>query len=522
MAQSAGDVRALRAELAELRAVNAELRRGHVLLTEQVSMQQELIDTQQAALQTLTEQGQALTEVRGLLEKENRLLRERVAELERRLGQNPRNSSKPPSSEGYEKPAPRSRREVTDRPSGGQPGHPGRTLRQVPNPDERVTHSPTACAGCGASLTDAPVVSTEARQVFDLPEIALRVLEHAIEHRRCGCGQTTMGPVPPGVAAPVQYGPGLRGLATYLLAAQHLPLARVAELLAELFSATVSEGTLAAWYAAAAAGLEQFDQAVVQRLVDDDDVLGADETGVRVNGELAWIHAARTEALTRYTISARRGLEAMSAAGVLPRLAPEVVLVHDFWAPYWSFDVVHAVCGAHLLRELTAAAEVDGQTGWAEGLDRLLCEINRTVVAARDAGADRLAPELLVGYRRRYGQLIAAGWAANPDYSPGGRGKRRRPKHVNLLDRLDTHRDEVLRFADDLRVPFTNNGSERDIRPVKIRMKIAGCLRSMAGAEAFCRLRSYLSTASKQGQPAFAALRQLHDGNPWMPDLQMS
>jgi transposase len=522
MAQSAGDVRALRAELAELRAVNAELRRGQVLLTEQVSIQQELIDTQRAAVQTLTGQVQALTEVRGLLEAENRLLRERVAELERRLGQNPRNSDKPPSSEGYEKPPPRSRREVTDRPSGGQPGHQGRTLRQVQEPDERVVHSPTVCAGCGASLAGAPVTSTEGRQVFDLPEVALRVTAHVLEHRRCGCGQTTMAAAPAGVGAPVQYGPGLRGLATYLLAAQYLPLARCAELLAELLGAPVSEGTLAAWYAAAAAGLAEFDAALADRLAHAD-VLGADETGARVDGRLAWIHALRTDRLTLYSVSAKRGAQAMTAAGVLPVLGPDAVLVHDFWSPYWTFAVTHAVCGAHLLRELAAAAEVDGQAGWAEGLDRLLGEIDRTVLAARDAGADELAPGLLAAYQRRYNDLIEAGWAANPEHHPGGRGKRRRPRHVNLLDRLDGHRDEVLRFATDLRVPFTNNGSEQDVRPVKIRMKIAGCLRTMAGAEAFCRLRSYLSTARKQGQPGFLVLRMLHDSDPWMPAaLQMS
>ena len=166
---------------------------------------------------------------------------------------------------------------------------------------------------------------------------------------------------------------------------------------------------------------------------------------------------------------------------------------------------------------MVGAAEADGQTDWAGAVDRLLCEINATTIAARDAGADRLAPGLVAGYRRRYDHYIAAGWAANPDHHPGGRGRRRRPKHVNLLDRLVGHREEVLRFTTDLRVPFTNNGSEQDVRPVKIRMKIAGCLRTMAGAEAFCRLRSYLSTARKQGQPGFTALRMLHHGNPWMP-----
>lgn len=495
MAELSANERALRAQLGELRAQVAERDRAIVLLTEQNT----LLRGQNAAL---AERLVGLTE--------------QVAELERRLGQNPRNSHRPPSSEGYEKPAPRSRRERSDRTPGGQPGHQGRTLRRVEIPDERVVHSPGACAGCGGSLADAPVVSVEARQVFDLPEIALRVVEHQLEHRRCGCGRTTMADVPAGVGAPAQYGPGVRALATYLLPAQYLPLARTAELLSEVLGAPVSEGSLAGWQAAAAAGLAGVD-ALLRDALAAAPVLGADETGIRVDGTLMWVHAARTDRLTRYTLSERRGVQAMREAGVLGSLPPTAVLVTDFWGPYWNFEVVHAVCGAHLGRELVAAGDIDTQTGWATGIDRLLSEINRTAHAARAAGADALAPELLGAYRARYDQLIAAGWAANPDHHPGGRGKSKRSKHVNLLDRLDTHRGEVLRYAHDLRVPFTNNGSEQDIRPLKIRLKVAGCLRTMAGAQAFCRLRSYLSTARKQGQSPLAALRALHHGNPWIP-----
>jgi transposase len=486
--------RAVRAELAELRARLAERNRANVVLVEENAA---LRDRQVA----LTEQVAALVE--------------QVAELRRRLDQNPRNSHRPPASEGYAKPAPRSRRERTDRSPGGQPGHPGATLAQVPDPAERVRHRPTVCVGCGAGLADAPVVSTERRQVFDLPELALRVVEHALEHRRCRCGRVSMADPPAGVGAPTQYGPGVRALATYLLAGQHLPLARTGELLTELLGAPVSQGSLAGWYTAAADATEPA-LAVVTAGLAAAEVLGADETGIRVDGGLAWVHATRTDELTRYTVSAKRGVAAMTAAGVLPALAADAVLLHDFWAPYWHFDLTHAVCGAHLGRELVGAAEVEGQADWASRLDRLLSEINHTVTAARAAGADALAPELLATYRRRYGGLIDAGWAANPEHRPGQRG-RRRPKHVNLLDRLDGHRAEVLRYAEDLRVPFTNNGSERDIRPLKIRLKVAGCLRTMAGAEAFCRLRSYLSTARKQGQSTFKVLRLLHEGNPWMP-----
>lgn len=496
MAEDSGE-RALRAELAELRARLAEHGRANELLAEENAALRE----RQAAL---------MEQVAALVAE--------VAELRRRVGQNPRNSHQPPSSEGYDKPAPRSRRERTDRRPGGQPGHEGTTLRQVEVPDEVVVHAPSTCAGCGHPLAGAPVTSTEARQVFDLPEVALRVVEHRLEHRRCRCGLVTMAGAPVGVGGPAQYGPGVRALGVYLLAGQHLPLARTGELLAELVGAPVSEGSLAGWYADAAAGLDPFLDAVTTGLASAG-VVGADETGARVDGALAWIHAARTDTLTLYTVSAKRGVEAMRAAGVLPALGPDAVLVHDFWGPYWNFDVTHAVCGAHLGRELVAAAEVAGQAGWADGLDRLLREINRTTDAAREAGADALAEPLLATYRRRYTELVQAGWAANPDHRPGGRGQRRRPRHVNLLDRLDTHRQEVMRYAHDVRVPFTNNGSEQDVRPVKIRLKIAGCLRTMAGAEAFARLRSYLSTARKQGQSAFAVLRMLHDGHPWMPAI---
>jgi len=489
--------RALRADLGEARAQLAESQRANVLLVQE-----------NAALRA---HGQALTAKLVALV-------ERVAELERRVGQSPRNSHKPPGSEGYEKPAPRSRRERTDRRSGGQPGHEGTTLRQVEVPDEVVVHRPAMCAGCGTSLAAAPVVSTETRQVFDLPEIVLHVVAHQLEHRRCGCGQVTMAHVPAGVGAPTQYGPGVRALSSYLLAGQYLPLARTAELLTELVGAPISQASLAGWYTEAAAGLDPFLTAVTAGL-QAAPVLGADETGIRVDGALAWVHAARTDDLTLYTVSPRRGVEAMRDAGVLPVLTPDTVLVHDFWAPYWTFDVTHAVCGAHLGRELVAAGEVEGQADWADGLDRLLREINRTVAAARQQQADGLADGLLATYQRRYDELVTAGWAANPDHHPGGRGKSRRPKHVNLLDRLDIHRGEVLRYAHDLRVPFTNNGSEQDVRPLKIRMKIAGCLRTMTGADAFCRHRSYLSTARKQGQSAFAVMRMLHELNPWIPAI---
>ena len=478
----------LRAELAQLRAENAELRRDRRLLTEQLA---------------------ALAEV-------NRELRERVAELERRLSANSRNSHQPPSSEGYAKPPPRSRRGRSGRKPGGQPGSPGATLRQVDDPHEVITHVPDRCGGCGRSLREAPVVSTENRQVADVPELALRWVEHRLEHRACACGQVTMaGPgdgVPGGVHAPVQYGPGVRAVATYLVAAHHLPLDRAAAVMSDLLAAPVSPGSISAWVAAAGERLAPFTDRVVDLLADAA-VAHFDETGLRVDGRLAWVHAACTDRLTLYTCHDRRGREAMDAARVLPAFTG--IAVHDCWAPYFCYPMTHAICNAHVIRELVGVWENTGQA-WAAKLAATLERLNVAVLEAKLAGTPALDAEVLAGWHARYDALVAAGRAANPEPEGGWRGKR--PVAVNLLDRLGSLRADILRFSVDFRVPFSNNAAERDIRPVKIREKISGCLRSLAGATTFCALRSYLSTTRKHGRDALTALRELHEGQPWLPE----
>jgi hypothetical protein len=315
--------------------------------------------------------------------------------------------------------------------------------------------------------------------------------------------------VPATVGAPAQYGPGVRAAASYLVAAQHLPYERAAATLADLLGAPVSTGSVAAWVADGAAALGEFTAAVREQLAGRA-VVNFDETGLRVDGRLSWVHSASADTLTLYTCHERRGVEAMNAAGVLP--AFRGIAVHDGWKPYRRYDVTHALCNAHHLRELAGIAEHGGQD-WAADMARLLVEIHRVVERAKQAGADGLAADLITAYRARYQQIVQAGWAVNP----GGHRGRRGNRAANLLDRLDRYRDDVLRFATDFRVPFENNLAERDIRMVKLRQKISGCLRTTAGATAFCALRSYLSTAAKHGRSALAVLRQLHQGQPWLP-----
>jgi transposase len=279
----------------------------------------------------------------------------RIAELERQLAASSRNSSQPPSTDGLDKPAPKSLRGRSGRRPGGQPGREGRTLRQVERPDEVVVHEPGACAGCGAQLAAAvPPVRVIRRQVFDIPQITVRVVEHRLVSRRCACGAITAATGPAGVGAPVQYGPHAAAIAIYLCLGQHLPVERSAGLLAELFGTPMAAGTVAAWTSRAAAGLAPFTAAARAGLAGAE-LVHVDETGLRVAGRLHWLHVASSARFTALFCHAKRGKEAIDAAGVLPSFAG--IAVHDAFTSYARYrSVTHALCNAHLLRELIAGA----------------------------------------------------------------------------------------------------------------------------------------------------------------------
>jgi transposase len=469
---------------------------------------------------TVTVQAAVIVELRAAnarLVAANTALEARVAELERRLGQDSSNSSKPPSSDGLGKPSRVERRAAEGgerRRPGKQPGAPGAHLAQVAEPDEVIWHVPGRCGGCGADLADAPVSGVEARQVFDLPPLRLGVAEHRAQRRRCACGTTTAAGFPDHARAAVCYGPGVRALCCYLCVHQHLPVDRAAQLLSDVLGAPVATGTLAAVVAEGASALAGFVQVVAAQLAAAP-VAHFDETGARVAGRLHWVHSASTASLSLFSVHAKRGKQAMDAAGVLPRFAR--VAVHDGWSPYWRYDqVTHALCGAHLLRELEAITDEPGQ-GWAAGMAELLVDVKLVADRARAAGCGRVDDDVRARLHGRYQRLLADGQAANPPPRAARRGRPRRSPAANLLARLDRHRDEVLRSLEDCRVPFDNNQAERDLRMVKLQQKISGCWRSLAGAAAFLTVRSYLSSARKHGMNPLAVLRQLFQGHPWLP-----
>jgi transposase len=430
----------------------------------------------------------------------------RIAELEAQLAKNSRNSSKPPSSDGLKKkPAPKSERETGQRSSGGQPGHKGETLEAVAEADEVVIHTVESCPTCAHDLSGVAVAGVSSRQVFDLPPMRLQVTEHQAQHKRCpGCGGEARAMFPEGVQQPTQYGARFKALAVYLHVHQLLPLRRITELLHDLVGQRVSEGTLnhaLNQAAGAVAGvLEQVEHGLVTAAVAH-----ADETGVRVAGKLYWLHVVSTPGLTRYGVHPKRGRAALDALTLIPRFTGE--LVHDGWSAYAAYSQCgHALCGAHLLRDLTFLHE-QYQQDWAAQMKTLLLRAKATADAARASGATALDPACSAALFSDYTALVQAGFAANPppETCPGKRRVAQTPAR-QLLIRLDRDRHAVLRFLTNLAVPFDNNLAERDLRMMKVRQKISGCFRTLAGAHRFCAIRSYLSTARKQGLSMLAAL----------------
>ena len=426
-------------------------------------------------------------------------LRAEVAELKRRLGQDSSTSSKPPSSDGLTK-KPRiagSLREASGKPSGGQKGHTGGTLRQVADPDRIVRHEASHCRHCQGALSAATIQGVETRQVFDLAERPLVVTEHQASVHRCDrCRGMTKAAFPAGVSAPAQYGERIKAAAIYLNVQQLIPEDRTAQALSDLFGAPgLCAASLTAWVRQKARDLERVYAGVGARLAEAK-VRHLDETGLRVAGSLHWLHTTSSDTLTFHRAEEKRG--------AVPEGLKGGVVVHDGFLPYGGLGPVdHALCNAHRLRELKALIELDGEA-WATPMRDMLLEANAAVRRARQAGLTALAPGQGEAFVERYWSAVREGLAfhrALPRLArdPQSRGRLKNRPGFNLLTRLKTFKDDVLRFLVDFDVPFTNNLAEQDIRMAKVKMKISGAFRTLQGAKDFACLRSIVSTARKQG-----------------------
>jgi transposase len=479
------------------------LREENKVLREQLVQRDEIIQQQQALL---AEQN-ALIQHHG----------EQLKALQDRLSKDSHNSHLPPSSDHFVRKA-KSLRTKSEKKSGGQPGHPGASLQWSSTPDEVIQRQVERCEACQHDLHSVATCGGERRQVVDLPLPRLLVREYRAEQKQCPhCQHITIAAFPAGVQAPIQYGPNVGATAVYLVEQQLLPLARACEVMRDLLGVQMSEGTVWELIKRCALRLATVEQQIKEALKQAE-VLHQDETGLSVAGKRHWMHVTCTPTLTHYHVDKSRGQAALEAIGILPHFTG--ISVHDGWQSYFLYDCQHAACIVHLLRDLVFLAEEQGAV-WAADLKDLLLDMKQATEQAREQGKPWLDPLEVVDWEARFLELLDEGDRLHPHAvaPPGRRGRCKQSAARNLLDRLRKHQQAVLAFLEDLRVDFDNNLAERDLRMVKVQQKVSGCFRSVAGAQAFSRIRGYLSTLRKQGMPLLSALQATLCGHPVLPSL---
>lgn len=432
-----------------------------------------------------------------------------VSVLLDRLNLNSRNSSKPPSSDPNRKKKQRKKGQRNRKP-GGQKGHTGTTLEPVDDPDQVEIIDIDRRTLPKGDYTEA---GYEKRQVIDI-RISRFVTEYQAQILEDQAGHQYVAPFPTKVTRVVQYGNSLKVNAVYMSQYQLIPYQRVQDHFSDQMHIPISTGSLCNFNREVYELLATADQIIKQKLVDSD-IIHADETGINVGGKRIWLHSASNESWSYFYPHEKRGGEAMNEIGILPRF--KGVLCHDHWKPYYQYDQCsHSLCNAHHLRELLRAEEQDGQR-WAKDMGLLLEETNIKVIQAGGALVLREANK----HREEYRKILTSADKECPPPAASERkhtrGRIKRSKSRNLLERLRDYEDDVLRFMENELVPFTNNIGENDIRMTKVQQKISGCFRSMLGAKIFCRIRSYLLTCSKHGLKATEALNLLYDGK--LPDF---
>jgi transposase len=440
-------------------------------------------------------------------------LEARIKELEDGTKLTSQNSSKPPSTHHFNRT--NNQREKSKKKTGGQPGHKGSRLEMSSTPTHVVELKPGKCDNCGHELTGSAIGFTP-RQEFDIPEPRMEVTEYRSMKMACGCcGEISSGAFPAHLTQQAQYGPRIKGMAVYLSYYQMIPQKRVSEMLENLYGIRMSQGTLNLALQECAENLKSY-EALVFHLLKNSPVVGMDETGVHKNGKLIWLHTACTPTLSLLTIHAKRGTEAMNDHGLLNVF--EGISVHDRWASYFKFDCTHALCNAHLLRELKFLSEVQGYK-WANSLSGLMIKAKKLTEKTKPPSGRKIKE-----IENRYSQIV--GWGLRTCTLEGDhvmkknkRGKAKQSKAKNLLDNLKLHKEGFLRFLRNPDVPFDNNISERDIRMAKVKMKISGCFRSDWAPAVFATIRGYINTARKNNQEILSAITQAFKGEPFMPNM---
>lgn len=446
-------------------------------------------------------------------------LKQTIEELREQLNKNSRNSSKPPSSDGLGKPTvkkDRSLREASGKKQGAQEGHEGVCLSIISNPDHTENHMHSDCEGCpyhDACLEKACIKETRheidavvtvdvtAHNLFSVPECPLH-------------GGSRTGHFPADIKAAVQYGKNLQAMVVAFNTVGAVSINRTHEILSSVFNIPLATGTIKNMVTRCADSLKGTHEKIRLKMTTRG-LIHCDETGTRVDGKTWWVHNASDRDYTYLTINKKRGRIGMDEAGVLPHARG--IIVHDCWGSYWQYpDVTHAVCCAHLLRELNGVIENHPEQTWAPKFRRLLLDMKKSRDEAVQEHRDELSSQQLSKFDTEYDDIIKTAYEENPlpETSAKKRGRKKKSKVLNLICRLDNYKASVCLFIKNLCVPFDNNQAERDLRMVKVKTKVSGCFRSEEGAQEYLTIMSYIGCANKHHINAFTAIREALNGNP--------
>ena len=487
------------------------------ILLQLVSQQKEMIALLEEQIHLLKESMARANEHVTALQQEIVSLHKQVEEKQAIIDalthkKNSSNSSTPPSTERFRKDKTESLRKPSGKKPGGQLGHKGSGLKINKEPDDIREHIPERCKTCpNRDKCDRKCIET--RYVHEI-EFNYRLIAHKV--MGCACelenGEMITGTFPEGVTGTQQYGNGVCSLVGSLVSVGYMAEDRVKILLNSL-GIPISTGTIANIVGRTAAILQPAN-AMIKAHIKGNDVNFFDETGINIAGKLHWLHCACDEQWRNYFIHEKRGWAAMRDMGILTDDA-DFIAVHDFWKSYFKCDKVHhAMCNQHLERELVYTLEA-GEQSWAGKLRELLQEMCHKRHVLQACGRTAFTPEELEDLYRRYDTLVHEGIDANPIQAPEKkkRGRRKKGKFLCLAERFRDYKTEILRFAIDWKVPFTNNVAEQAIRFVRVKEKVSGCFRTKSGADDFAQIMSYVSTASLHGVSCYDALKTAMEGN---------
>lgn len=428
------------------------------------------------------------------LTRENSILQAKVKNLTERLAKyetpkNSSNSSKPPSSDFPGPKKTQSLRGASGRKPGGQPGHKGNTLKMVETPDVVQEIKPKCCTACGHDFESSEFVPSGQRQVIDIPPIRPIVTEYRVFKAVCNCGHETLAEYPANVEAPVSYGANVQSMVAYLSARQYIPVERITEFFASVLNLKISSGGVC-YLLEKSRRKSAPHYEYIRQFVLGSPIVGADETGVNINGKNHWAWVFQTTLATFLGIHKSRGMKAINE--IMPEGFGDAVLVTDCWASYFNgLAVLHQLCTAHLMRELIYFGQLYPQNNWS---GRLLSLIQNAIELRKLA---QLTPIKITEIKRTFSLLLEE--PVDHEFK----------ELVTFQKRMVKYAAHVFYFLDNPEVPPDNNGSERALRNFKVKQKVSGLFRSTIGADIFATLRSVIDTAIKQGQNPYKLLCEI-------------